>query len=75
MLVAAPWWCLPAHGSFNEQEFWVKTTCDKCTQVKDNSGSCVAYSASGSKATSICNPTLRYLHRLMANTIFIRQES
>jgi len=43
--------------------------------VKDNSGSYVAYSTSGSKATSICNSTLQYLLCLMANTISTQYES
>ena len=40
--------------------------------MKDNSRSSVAYSSNGSMTASICNPIPRYLHHLMANTIFTR---
>jgi len=63
------------HENFNVQEFWCEITYDMCTLVIDNHGFYVPYSADGSKATSICNPTLRYLHRLIVNTIFPRHES
>ena len=55
--------------------FWCEITCEKRTEVYDNRGSRVAYSASGSKAASICNLTLQYLNRLVANTIFTQHES
>jgi len=63
------------HESFNVQEFWCEITRDKRILVVDNHESRVAYNTSGSKATSICNPTLRYLHRFIINTIFTRHES
>jgi len=63
------------HENFNVQSFWCEITCEKHTEVLNNHGSRVAYSASGSKAASICNPTLRYLYRLIANTIFTSHES
>jgi len=63
------------HENFNVQSFWREITCEKRTEVLDNHGSRVAYSSSGSKAASIYNPTLRYLHHLIGNTIFTRHES
>ncbi|KAJ8425112.1 hypothetical protein Cgig2_023046 [Carnegiea gigantea] len=53
----------------------MKISYDKHTVVKDDSMSYVTYSASGSKPTSICNPTFIYLHHLMANTIFTCHKS
>jgi len=55
--------------------FWCEITCEKSVEVCDNHGSHVAYSAGGSKATSICNPTLWYLHQIITNTIFTWCES
>ena len=63
------------HENFNVQSFWCGITCEKRDEVYDKHGSRVAYSASGSKATSICSPTLWYLHRIIANTVFTRHES
>jgi len=63
------------HVNFNVQSFWCEITHEKRTKVLDNHGSQVAYSSSGSKGASICNPTLRYLHCLIANTIFTRYKS
>jgi len=63
------------HENFNVQAFRCEITYDQRTKAVDNYGSRVAYSTSGSKATSICNPTLRYLHSLIANTIFTRYDS
>jgi len=63
------------HENFNMQSFWCEITRDKHTEVFENRGSRVAYSSSGSKVTFICNPTVRYLHRIIANTIFTRHES
>ena len=44
------------HENFSVQEFWHEITCDKHNPIVDNHGSRVAYSTSGSKATTICNP-------------------
>jgi len=63
------------YGNFNVQEFWCEITYDKRILVLDNHRIRVAYSPNGSKATSICNPANRHLHRLIANTIFTRHES
>ena len=63
------------HETFNVQSFWCEITCDKRIEVYDNHRSRVAYSASRSKAASICKPTFRYLHHLIANTIFTLHES
>jgi len=56
------------HENFDVQSFWCEITCDKRAKVFDNHGSCVPYNSSGSKETSLCNSTLRYLHRVIPNT-------
>ncbi|KAJ8445198.1 hypothetical protein Cgig2_024404 [Carnegiea gigantea] len=63
------------HENLNVQDFWCEITYDQRTLVTNNHGFHVPYSANGSKATSICNPTLRYRHKLIANTIFPIHES
>jgi len=49
--------------------FWCERTCDKRNEVHNNHGSRVEDSTSGSKVSSICKPTVRYLYKIIANTI------
>jgi len=63
------------HENFNVQSFWCEITWDRHTQVFDNHGSRVAYNSGGSEETSICNPTIKYLHWIIATTIFTKHKS
>ena len=49
---------------------WLSITCPKCKMYIDWFGWPQVYDPRQAKATDICNPTIRYLQRLMANNIF-----
>ena len=52
------------HPDYHPKQFWTTLTC---------SGR--VYEARSTKATWICNPVLRYFHRLLANHVFPRADS
>jgi len=54
---------------------WLSITCAKRKTYSDRFRRPRVYDPRQAKATDICNPTIRYLQRLMANIIYGRNDS
>ena len=54
---------------------WLSITCAKRKTYTDRFGRPRVYDPRQAKATDICNPSIRYLQRLLANIVFGRNDS